>query len=377
MGILSTLVNRIRNVTSGRIVGRVSSGAGRAEELTSAQVRTSIDYGRFTTAVTIGAFGAVNSVDPMLTISRQIDSGSGNAHAFSDSSDFRRNGLAYNSFDARITLGQAGETYDHYAAFQSLPVVNAGTLTSYYGCYSGIEVATGATVTTIFHHSCDDFTGAGSCSTQYGVHIADLTSASVNWAVYAAGSTPSYFGGPLFFGPTGAISGTATSCEIGHNIYYDPARNDWFPRVANGRFALIEPHDPGTNSLAIFTGVTPASLATAVSDYHVSMRCDDDCFAIGPSGPFLFGSAENRIQLGGITSSFPMLLINGAAIDFKLADNSAFTAIRCAQFTCVPPSSVSLGTNGHFSIEMTSNTAGNLVYRGSDGTTRRSVLTFS
>ncbi|MFO0452104.1 MAG: hypothetical protein ACK52I_26210 [Pseudomonadota bacterium] len=34
-------------------------------------------------------------------------------------------------------------------------------------------------------------------------------------------------------------------------------------------------------------------------------------------------------------------------------------------------------TNGQFTIEMTSNTAGNLVYRGSDGTTRRMALTFS
>jgi hypothetical protein len=41
-----------------------------------------------------------------------------------------------------------------------------------------------------------------------------------------------------------------------------------------------------------------------------------------------------------------------------------------------PPSSVTLSTNGQFSLEMTSDTAGNLVYRGSDGTTRRMALTF-
>lgn len=45
--------------------------------------------------------------------------------------------------------------------------------------------------------------------------------------------------------------------------------------------------------------------------------------------------------------------------------------------TLVPLSAVTLSTNGQFSIEMTSNTAGNLVYRGSDGTTRRMALTFS
>lgn len=41
------------------------------------------------------------------------------------------------------------------------------------------------------------------------------------------------------------------------------------------------------------------------------------------------------------------------------------------------PSSITLASNGQFSIEMTSNTAGNLVYRGSDGTTRRMALTFA
>lgn len=41
-----------------------------------------------------------------------------------------------------------------------------------------------------------------------------------------------------------------------------------------------------------------------------------------------------------------------------------------------PAASVTLATNGQFGIEMTSNTAGNLVYRGSDGTTRRSAIVF-
>lgn len=46
------------------------------------------------------------------------------------------------------------------------------------------------------------------------------------------------------------------------------------------------------------------------------------------------------------------------------------------QFIETPPASVTLTTNGQFSVEMTSNTAGNLVYRGSDGTTRRCALVF-
>jgi hypothetical protein len=64
------------------------------------------------------------------------------------------------------------------------------------------------------------------------------------------------------------------------------------------------------------------------------------------------------------------------------SDTASSAALLCGAITCsgqitnVPPSSVTLSANGQFSIEMTSNTAGNLVYRGSDGTTRRSAITF-
>lgn len=64
--------------------------------------------------------------------------------------------------------------------------------------------------------------------------------------------------------------------------------------------------------------------------------------------------------------------------------NSADAVLSCAaitasgNLTCVPATAtITLGTNGQFAIEMTSNTAGNLVYRGSDGTTRRFAFTVS
>ena len=68
-----------------------------------------------------------------------------------------------------------------------------------------------------------------------------------------------------------------------------------------------------------------------------------------------------------------------------LTDNAGTTpiALTCgaisssSDLSFIPSASRTLSTNGQFSIEMTSNTAGNLVYRGSDGTTRRMALTFS
>jgi hypothetical protein len=59
---------------------------------------------------------------------------------------------------------------------------------------------------------------------------------------------------------------------------------------------------------------------------------------------------------------------------FAVADTGAISSASDLTFT--PSSSRTLSVNGEFSIEMTSNTSGNLVYRGSDGTTRRMALTF-
>jgi hypothetical protein len=59
----------------------------------------------------------------------------------------------------------------------------------------------------------------------------------------------------------------------------------------------------------------------------------------------------------------------------SVATSGAITA--SGQIIQTPPASVTLATNGQFSIEMTSDTAGNLVYRGSDGTTRRAALVFA
>jgi hypothetical protein len=91
---------------------------------------------------------------------------------------------------------------------------------------------------------------------------------------------------------------------------------------------------------------------------------DGTYFSCGGSGEFTILNQENStLRLG--TNGDIVLTLSGTA------------TLLAGQLTHVPPASVSLGTNGYFSIEMTSNTAGNLVYRGSDGTTRRMALTFS
>lgn len=99
---------------------------------------------------------------------------------------------------------------------------------------------------------------------------------------------------------------------------------------------------------------------------------------------FFSGVGVVRWIASGVLRLTNALTTIGVAVDvstdavFRVRnrDNSANAAVVCSDITLSPSASRTLSTNGQFSIEMTSNTAGNLVYRGSDGTTRRMALTF-
>ena len=96
-------------------------------------------------------------------------------------------------------------------------------------------------------------------------------------------------------------------------------------------------------------------------------------------GLIYYSSNENRLY----SLSYPWVVESNSGFKVRNSANSADAALTCGaitatgQITEVPPSSVTLSTNGQFSIEMTSDTAGNLVYRGSDGVTRRCALVFA
>jgi hypothetical protein len=91
-----------------------------------------------------------------------------------------------------------------------------------------------------------------------------------------------------------------------------------------------------------------------------------------------FGANDAWIQLSASNDLVFAAFTGGEAIRVYQSGGVKITGAITAsgQITQTPPASVTLATNGQFSIEMTSNTAGNLVYRGSDGTTRRAALVF-
>jgi len=101
--------------------------------------------------------------------------------------------------------------------------------------------------------------------------------------------------------------------------------------------------------------------------------CSTGFFRVGASQVICFastGSAQNAADVGYARNAAGVLEVNSGTAG-TLRD------LMFRDIIMVPSASRTLATNGQFSIEMTSNTAGNLVYRGSDGTTRRMALTFS
>ena len=133
--------------------------------------------------------------------------------------------------------------------------------------------------------------------------------------------------------------------------------------------------------------VSFASTASAAS----TIITTGGVFQSGPTGTILatFGSNTRLIQSSVISWSRVATNPVGANADTGVSspsaglvqiNNGTAGTLRDLQFRdllMTPSASRTLSTNGQFSIEMTSNTAGNLVYRGSDGTTRRFPMTFA
>jgi hypothetical protein len=77
----------------------------------------------------------------------------------------------------------------------------------------------------------------------------------------------------------------------------------------------------------------------------------------------------NRLQLGGTTSSFPSIKRNGTAIDFKLADDSAFCGINAGATTIKGSGSTSATTS-----LLVQNSAGTAILTVRDGGSDRQVI---
>lgn len=172
----------------------------------------------------------VRSTDPIVNLYRNINSGTGNAHAFSDASNWARPsaGTAYNSFDARITMS-GSTSYDHYAAFQSAPAsTNTGTLTDHYGYYSVYDNNSSGTITNLNHFYIADGANSGTITNQYGIYMESLPDASNNYAIWINGNNPIHTLGNIeihkntpiieMFSPDGTSNGYQLKSNVSNSV---------------------------------------------------------------------------------------------------------------------------------------------------------------
>jgi hypothetical protein len=119
----------------------------------------------------------------------------------------------YNNYSS-LTLGGTGSFANavNIFAYTKLTGGTAKTvtaLTQYLSRIYADATPNAGTITSAYHFKADDATDNLTITTQYGLYISALTKASTNWAIYTAGTTPSYFGGAVTIG--GAISSGSLS----------------------------------------------------------------------------------------------------------------------------------------------------------------------
>jgi hypothetical protein len=181
------------------------------------------------TPLHVGNLNVNNSDDAVILISRNVDNTvTGNGHAFSDSSNVNRSGIAsYNSFDCRITF-IGTQSYGHYAGFQAAPVYSStGSMDDNYNYFSIVNITSG-TITNHYAVYAANPYGSGTLVNNYGVYVANLTkgtniygiysnvsSASNSWNIYANGTASNYFNSSIGIAST---SLTGNALRISKNI---------------------------------------------------------------------------------------------------------------------------------------------------------------
>lgn len=180
---------------------------------------TSASTGAFTTlygstTLQIGALAAATT-NPGAWLGRTITGPDGSAHGWLDNTDYAESTGSYAAFDSYCTVSGANN-YGHFVSFQARPrITTSGTVDIVYGTFSEPNVASPGIITNVYHHYVADTVNSGTVTNQYGLYVAALAKGgTANYAVYTAGTTPSYFGGAVTTNGAltiaGALSGATT-----------------------------------------------------------------------------------------------------------------------------------------------------------------------
>ena len=121
------------------------------------------------------------------------------AHGVRDETSWNYTGAGfggYASFDSIVTA-TGSQTYDHLHGFQGRPQYAGTGLMGQLAGYTA-QVGSSGDVYDALGMLIYDPTGTGDIENNYGLYISPMTRGSVfNYSIYAAGSSPSFFGGSI------------------------------------------------------------------------------------------------------------------------------------------------------------------------------------
>jgi hypothetical protein len=366
VGVLALPPTAIRSVNAGLIVGNpVGSSNTRAKALTSAELKTIIEAsgisylplsgGTLTGALSLGAnaltCGAITASGTVQFGSTVYRSGSSTGLGTTSSANVF---LAIAGTQI-IGSGNVNEVTVRQGSVLGFSSTSANVITSADVGISrlaanSLAFGNGAWGNATASISCGAITTSGNLAIRNGLTamqaevFGTYTSAtSFESLCLKATASAMQIGSAI-----GSAGGTNRSLQLGH---FNSA----------GTF---------TSGLSVATDSTIEYSAAALVGWTGRTRMSANADAVLT----LFNASSDRnVKLGWGTLN--VLAITNHA-------GSVWTSLRCGSttiegdLTITPSASRTLSTNGLFSIEMTSNTAGNLVYRGSDGTTRRNPQVF-
>jgi len=200
---------------------------------------------------------------------------------------------------------------DHAHSYQSYPHYNnTGTLGRMSGFWMLPDVAAGM-ITELSEHKASNPLGTGLITNLYGFYSEGLTRGTNNYAFFAAGSTPSYFGGGIKFG-----SGDAPYTSIAYN--------------PNGDFEFASRAGYG---LFFKTGVDSIYVGgSAVNDKSFAAKLTNKAngnFEITPrTGYDLYlNTGTNSVLIGGGDEGLSAKLTNASNGNFEITPRTGYSAV--------------------------------------------------
>ena len=144
------------------------------------------------------------SSNPHILVSADVSDivGSGNDHAFVDSSLITRSGVvAYNCYDA-VPLFAGAADFNHFVSFQSRPTFSgSGEIGNVYGLFDAPNLSGAGKIDNRYGAYIHEFLGiVGTVVLNCGIYVDNLTGGTSNYAIYTDGTTQSYFGGSIGIG---------------------------------------------------------------------------------------------------------------------------------------------------------------------------------